>query len=150
VTARNLNRFGTDPHYQHLACLTQALHGRCHCLARCCRGKYQTLIPIDGIPLAIEFAAARVATLGVQELAARLDDLFRLPTGGRRTALPHHQTLRATLDWSYELLPEVERTVLRRLGVLPGPFVLEATLSHLAQSSQYSNQSFNASFFSFV
>ena len=59
---------------------------------------------LDGIPLAIELAAARTATLGVEELAARLDDRFRLLTGGHRTALPRHQTLRATLDWSYELL----------------------------------------------
>jgi predicted ATPase/DNA-binding winged helix-turn-helix (wHTH) protein len=81
---------------------------------------------LDGIPLAIELASARAATLGVEELAARLDDLFRLLIGGRRTALPRHQTLRATLDWSYELLPEVERTVLRRLAVLPGSFMLEA------------------------
>jgi predicted ATPase/DNA-binding winged helix-turn-helix (wHTH) protein len=81
---------------------------------------------LDGIPLAIELASARAATLGVAELAARLDDLFRLLTHGRRTALPRHQTLRATLDWSYELLPEVERTVLRRLAVLPGSFMLEA------------------------
>jgi predicted ATPase len=87
---------------------------------------------LDGIPLAIEFAAARAATLGVKELAARLDDLFRLLTGGRRTALPRHQTLRATLDWSYELLPEVERTVLRRLAVLPGPFTLEAACAPAA------------------
>jgi predicted ATPase/DNA-binding winged helix-turn-helix (wHTH) protein len=81
---------------------------------------------LDGIPLAIEFAAARAATLGVETLAARLDDLFRLLTGGRRTALPRHQTLRATLDWSYELLPKAERAVLRRVAVLPGPFMLEA------------------------
>ena len=60
---------------------------------------------LDGIPLAIELAAARTATLGVEELAARLDDRFRLLTGGHRTALPRHQTLRATLDWSYDLLP---------------------------------------------
>ena len=59
---------------------------------------------LDGIPLAIELAAARAAALGVEELVARLDDRFRLLTGGRRTALPRHQTLRATLDWSYELL----------------------------------------------
>jgi len=65
---------------------------------------------LDGIPLAIELAAARGAALGVAELAARLDDRFHLLTGGRRTALPRHQTLRATLDWSYELLPESERT----------------------------------------
>jgi non-specific serine/threonine protein kinase len=61
---------------------------------------------LDGIPLAIELAAARAAGLGIEALAARLDDCFQLLTGGRRTALPRHQTLRATLDWSYELLPE--------------------------------------------
>ncbi|HEY4473221.1 MAG TPA: winged helix-turn-helix domain-containing protein, partial [Stellaceae bacterium] len=61
---------------------------------------------LDGIPLAIELAAARATALGVEELASRLDDCFDLLTGGRRTALPRHQTLRATLDWSYELLPE--------------------------------------------
>jgi predicted ATPase/DNA-binding winged helix-turn-helix (wHTH) protein len=81
---------------------------------------------LDGIPLAIEFAAARAATLGVENVAARLDDLFRLLTGGRRTALPRHRTLRATLDWSYELLSEAERAVLRRVAVLPGSFMLEA------------------------
>ncbi len=81
---------------------------------------------LDGIPLAIELAAARTATLGVDELAARLDDRFRLLTGGHRTALPRHQTLRATLDWSYELLPAIERTVLRRLAIFAGGFTLEA------------------------
>jgi predicted ATPase/DNA-binding winged helix-turn-helix (wHTH) protein len=81
---------------------------------------------LDGLPLAIEFAAARAAALGVEELAARLDDRFRLLTGGRRTALPRHQTLRATLDWSYELLPEPERLVLRRLSVFATGFALEA------------------------
>src|SRR5262249_54612452 len=59
---------------------------------------------LDGIPLAIELAAARTATLGLDELAARLDDRFRLLTGGHRTALLRQQTLRATLDWSYDLL----------------------------------------------
>ena len=81
---------------------------------------------LDGIPLAIELAAARAATLGVEELAAHLDDRFRVLTGGRRTALPRHQTLRATLDWSYELLPEPERVILRRLAVFVGYFDLEA------------------------
>ena len=81
---------------------------------------------LDGIPLAIELAAARTATLGVEGLAARLDDRFRLLTGGHRTALPRHQTLRATLDWSYDLLPAIERTVLRRLAILVGAFTLEA------------------------
>jgi predicted ATPase len=81
---------------------------------------------LDGIPLAIELAAARAAALGIEEVATRLDDRFQLLTGGRRTALPRHQTLRATLDWSYELLPEPERVVLRRLAVFAGVFSLEA------------------------
>jgi predicted ATPase/DNA-binding winged helix-turn-helix (wHTH) protein len=81
---------------------------------------------LDGIPLAIELAAARTATLGVEGVAARLDDRFRLLTGGHRTALPRHQTLRATLDWSYDLLPESERIVLRRLAIFAGGFTLEA------------------------
>src|SRR5438093_2341646 len=81
---------------------------------------------LDGIPLAIELAAARTATLGLEELAVRLDDRFRQLTGGHRTALPQHQTLRATLDWSYDLLPERERVVLQRLAVFAGSFVLEA------------------------
>jgi predicted ATPase/DNA-binding winged helix-turn-helix (wHTH) protein len=81
---------------------------------------------LDGIPLAIEMAAARVAALGVEGLAGRLDDRLRLLTGGRRMALPRHQTLRATLDWSHELLAEPERVLLRRLAVFAGAFSLEA------------------------
>jgi predicted ATPase/DNA-binding winged helix-turn-helix (wHTH) protein len=81
---------------------------------------------LDGIPLAIELAAARVATLGIEGLAARLDDRFRLLAGGYRTATPRHQTLRATLDWSYELLTEPERMVLRRLAIFAGGFTLQA------------------------
>jgi predicted ATPase/DNA-binding winged helix-turn-helix (wHTH) protein len=81
---------------------------------------------LDGIPLAIELAAARATVLGIEALAARLDDRFRLLTGGRRTALPRHQALRATLDWSYELLAEPEGVVLRRLAVFAGQFSLEA------------------------
>jgi len=81
---------------------------------------------LDGIPLAIELAAARTATLGLEDLAVRLDDRFRLLTGGLRTALPRHQTLRATFDWSHELLTQSERVVLRRLAVFAGTFTLEA------------------------
>jgi predicted ATPase/DNA-binding winged helix-turn-helix (wHTH) protein len=106
------------PHFapdQRLAALTAAI----------CRR-------LDGIPLAIELAASRVAALGIEEVAARLDDRFQLLTDGRRTALPRHQTLRATLDWSYELLPEPERTVLRRLAVFAGPFALEAPIAVVA------------------
>jgi predicted ATPase len=81
---------------------------------------------LDGIALAIELAAGRVGSFGLLGVAARLDDRFRLLTGGRRTALPRHQTLLATLDWSYQLLPETERVVLRRVSVLSGSFTLEA------------------------
>jgi predicted ATPase/DNA-binding winged helix-turn-helix (wHTH) protein len=84
---------------------------------------------LDGIPLAIEFAAARAATLGLDQVASRLDDRFRLLTAGRRTALPRHQTLRATLDWSYELLTEVERCLLRRLAIFAAGFTLEAAIA---------------------
>jgi predicted ATPase/DNA-binding winged helix-turn-helix (wHTH) protein len=81
---------------------------------------------LDGIALAIELAAARAAALGVGVVATHLDDRFRLLTGGRRTAHLRHQTLRATLDWSYELLAEAERVVLRRLSIFAGSFTLEA------------------------
>ena len=81
---------------------------------------------LDGIPLAIELAAARSEALGIEGLAARLDDRFRLLTGGHRTALPRHQTLRATLDWSYELLSEFERAALCRLAIFAGNFTLDA------------------------
>jgi predicted ATPase/DNA-binding winged helix-turn-helix (wHTH) protein len=91
---------------------------------------------LDGIPLAIEFAAARAAALGFREVATRLDDRFRLLTVGRRTALPRHQTLRATLDWSYELLPEQEQCLLRRLAVIPAGFTLEAATAVMAETGQ--------------
>jgi predicted ATPase/DNA-binding winged helix-turn-helix (wHTH) protein len=81
---------------------------------------------LDGIALAIELAAARAASLGVKAVAAHLDDRFHLLTGGRRTALPRHQTLRATLDWSYALLPERERVVFRRLSIFANIFALKA------------------------
>lgn len=81
---------------------------------------------LDGIPLAIELAAARVKVLSVEQIAARLEDRFRLLTGGTRTSLPHHQTLRAAMDWSYDLLPEDERALFRRLAVFAGSFSLEA------------------------
>jgi predicted ATPase/DNA-binding winged helix-turn-helix (wHTH) protein len=87
---------------------------------------------LDGIPLAIELAAAQATTLGVLELARRLDDQFRVLTGGFRTALPRHRTLKATFDWSYDLLSDGERRGLCRLAVLAGRFTLdmaEAALS---------------------
>src|ERR1700686_5849615 len=81
---------------------------------------------LGGIPLAIDVAATRLATLGLQQVAAGLDNRLGLLIGGRRTALPRHQTLRATLDWSYELLPESERLVMRRLAVFVGDFTAAA------------------------
>jgi predicted ATPase/DNA-binding SARP family transcriptional activator/Tfp pilus assembly protein PilF len=75
---------------------------------------------LDGIPLAIELAAARIAILSPQEITVRLDDRFNLLTHGSRTALPRQQTLRALVDWSYDLLAEEERTLLRRLAVFSG------------------------------
>jgi predicted ATPase len=81
---------------------------------------------LDGIPLAIELAAARTRMLSVAQIAARLDDRFRLLTGGSRTALPRQQTLRALIDWSYDLLPEPEQAALRQLSVFAGGWTLEA------------------------
>jgi predicted ATPase/Tfp pilus assembly protein PilF len=81
---------------------------------------------LDGIPLALELAAARVRVLSVEQVAQRLDDRFRLLTGGSRTLLPRQQTLRALIDWSYDLLSEPERALLRRLSVFAGGFTLNA------------------------
>jgi len=88
-------------------------------MARVCRA-------LDGMPLAIELAAARLRTMSIDQLASRLDDRFRLLTSGSRTALPRHKTLRAVVDWSWELLTDAERMVLRRLSVFSGGASLEA------------------------
>jgi predicted ATPase/DNA-binding SARP family transcriptional activator len=88
-------------------------------MARVCRA-------LDGMPLAIELAAARLRTMSIDQLASRLDDRFRLLTSGSRTALPRHRTLRAMVDWSWELLTDAERVVLRRLSVFSGGASLEA------------------------
>jgi predicted ATPase/class 3 adenylate cyclase len=84
---------------------------------------------LDGIPLAIELAAARVRTLSVQQITAHLDERFRLLTGGSRTALPRHQTLRGLIDWSYGLLSEAERELFRRVSVFVGGWTLEASVA---------------------
>jgi predicted ATPase len=81
---------------------------------------------LDGIPLAIELAAARLRTMSLDQLANRLHDRFRLLTGGSRTALPRHRTLRGVVDWSWELLPDAERMVLRKLSVFSGGASLDA------------------------
>ncbi|MFO7548917.1 MAG: adenylate/guanylate cyclase domain-containing protein, partial [Acidimicrobiia bacterium] len=81
---------------------------------------------LDGIPLGIELAAARLRVLSPEQIASRLDDSFRLLTGGARTALPRQQTLQATIDWSHDLLSEHEKVLFRRLSVLAGGFDLAA------------------------
>jgi predicted ATPase/class 3 adenylate cyclase/DNA-binding CsgD family transcriptional regulator len=81
---------------------------------------------LEGIPLALELAAARVRGLTVEQVAAGLDDRFRLLTGGARTVLPRQQTLQASVDWSYELLSDRERAAFRRLAVFAGGFTLDA------------------------
>jgi predicted ATPase/two-component SAPR family response regulator len=86
---------------------------------------------LDGLPLAIELAAARMRILTTAELADRLDDIFTVLVGGTRSAPPRHQALRATLDWSHEMLDQEERTVFRRLAVFSGGFTLEAA-EHVA------------------
>jgi non-specific serine/threonine protein kinase len=80
---------------------------------------------LDGIPLALELAAARVKVLALEQIESRLADRFRLLTGGSRDALPHHQTLRQTIDWSYDLLDETQQRLFRRLSVFAGGCVLE-------------------------
>src|SRR5438552_13608697 len=80
---------------------------------------------LDGIPLASELAAKRLSLLTLPQMITRLNDRFRLLTGGGRTALPRQQTLRAAIDWSHELLAEPERTLLRRVSVFAGGFSLE-------------------------
>jgi len=90
---------------------------------------------LDGIPLAIELAAARVASLQPTEIAALLDERFRLLTGSRRRSVERHQTLRATVDWSYSLLRDMERTVFDRLGMFVGSFDASAAESVVADSA---------------
>lgn len=92
------------------------------CVAEICR-------KLDGMPLAIELAAARVKVLSPQQLEQKLDERFRLLTTGDRSALPRHQTMRALIDWSYDLLSETERRLFRKLSVFAGGFTLESAAS---------------------
>lgn len=89
---------------------------------------------LDGIPLAIELAAARVKLFTPEQIAARLDDRFKLLTGGSRTALPRQQTLRALIDWSYTSLNETEQRALRRLAVFSGGWTFEAAESVVGEN----------------
>ncbi|NNG21996.1 ATP-binding protein [Telluria aromaticivorans] len=84
---------------------------------------------LDGVPLALEFAAARIGLLGVHGVVEQLDDRLRLLGSGRRTVLPRHRTLRALLDWSYDLLSPSEQAVFRACAVFSGPFALESAVA---------------------
>jgi predicted ATPase len=100
----------------------------CQQIAEICRR-------LDGIPLALEFAAARVAELGLREIAARLDDCFGILTRGRRTALPRHRTLAAAFDWSYSLLSEDEQRMLAHLAALRGSFTADRAIASCLDSA---------------
>jgi predicted ATPase len=87
---------------------------------------------LDGIPLAIEFAASLIDTFGIRGLMQHLEGGLHVSIGGYRTAPPRHQTLRSMLDWSYDRLPERERIILRRLSILKGDFTLEQAIAAAA------------------
>ena len=91
---------------------------------------------LDGMPLAIELAAANMAALGLRGLASSADHPLGLPTSGSRSAPPRHQTLRAVLDWSYRLLSEEEKRMFRRLSVFPGDFTVEDAATVYAEPTQ--------------
>ena len=98
---------------------------------------------LDGIPLAIELAAAKVRVLSLEQITKRLGDRLRLLTGGSRTVLERHQTLRAAIDWSYNLLPAAEQVLFRRLSVFVGGWTLEAAESVCADASVKSEDILN-------
>ena len=91
---------------------------------------------LDGLPLAIEFAAPRVAVLGIEGLAARLDDSLPLLGTQRRSTMPRHQTMRAVIDWSYGLLSEDEQRFLRSLGIFAGGFTVEAAAAVMPDAAE--------------
>src|SRR5207237_1033917 len=100
---------------------------------------------LDGLPLAIELAAARVKVLALDQIAQRLDDRFGLLTAGTRTAMPHHRTLKAAVEWSYGLLADPEKLLFQRLSVFAGGWTLEATqIGHLRTKTDYSDQAHRA------
>jgi predicted ATPase/DNA-binding winged helix-turn-helix (wHTH) protein len=101
---------------------------------------------LDGMPLALEFAAARVAELGLREIAVRLDDCFAILTRGRRTALPRHRTLAAAFDWSYSLLSEDEQRMLAHLAALRGSFTAERAIAGCLDGCKRPSEAFYSLF----
>ncbi len=102
---------------------------------------------LDGLPLAIELAAARIATLPAEAIAAKLEDRFRLLTAGNRGAMPRHQNLTALLDWSYDLLTPTEQTLLRRLAVFAGGWTLEAAEAVCGAAGNEQNEASGAVYY---
>jgi len=121
-----VEELGANPSVQLFVERATALQPRFALTERNASATAQICRRLDGIPLALELAAARAQALAPEQIAARLDQRFRLLTGGSRAALPRQQTLRATLDWSYDLLTEPERLLLNRLAVFAGGWSLEA------------------------
>ena len=131
-TAQEVSRYG--------ACELFAERARAHVAAFAITDENARLVAricrqLDGIALAIELAAPRLRVLSLSQLAERLAERFRLLTGGTRNALPHHQTLRALIDWSYGLLNENERVLLRRSAVFPGGWTIGATVEVCADET---------------
>ncbi|MEU4557930.1 BTAD domain-containing putative transcriptional regulator [Actinoplanes sp. NPDC023936] len=124
--AAGIEEIASSPAVQLLRDRAQAVRKDLASDARTLATMVRVCRALDGMPLAIELAAARLRTMTLDQLAHRLDDRFRLLTGGSRTALPRHRTLRAVVDWSWELLTGAERMVLRRLAVFAGGASLEA------------------------
>jgi predicted ATPase/DNA-binding SARP family transcriptional activator len=123
----NLNALAHNDSVHLLVDRAQAAYPQFRLTAKNAPAIAQICLRLDGIPLAIELAAARTNVFPPEQIAARLSDRFRLLTGGSRTALPRHQTLLALIDWSYDLLSEAERLLMRRLSVFAGGWTFEAT-----------------------
>jgi predicted ATPase/class 3 adenylate cyclase len=121
VSAEEIKRYGACELFEERARVHmpgfQITDANAKTVSRICRR-------LDGIPLAIELAAPRLRVMNVTQLADRLAERFRVLTGGNRNALPHHQTLRALIEWSYELLSENERVLLRRSALFPGGWTI--------------------------
>jgi predicted ATPase/DNA-binding XRE family transcriptional regulator len=126
VDAASLGELAHNPAVQLFVERASSAQPRFTLSARNARAVAQICLRLDGIPLALELAAARIRALTAEQLALRLDQRFRLLTGGSRAALPRQQTLQATLDWSYQLLTRSERHMFERLAVFAGGWTLEA------------------------
>ena len=127
--AEELDRIAANDCVRLFVDRASAANPRFHLTERNAGAASQICVRLDGIPLALELAAARTKVFSPEQITARLDDRFSLLTGGSRTALERHQTLLALIDWSYDLLTDDERVVLRRLSVFAGGWSMDAAQS---------------------